>query len=347
MKRWIIHIALMLFLLMNLQKVQAQQPVFSQFYTAGLYLNPALAGMEHDITVGMNYRTQWAAIDIPYSTFQTSYIHPLMEPGGRPKHVGGIGASVVSDVTGAAGEFRQYGFNMAGAYNYHLNRYGNNIISFGLQAGLYEKKIDPSALQWSSQYDVLTGYDGSSPASGYENAGQQVFPVLNAGVVWTLVRKDRFSRREFSTYQGLSFSNLNRPNESVYSGEDSHLPLTIRAHGGLNIFLNKVFSVSPHYLVQWDEDYIQTNLGAYLTYYLNDRISENRTVITAGGWYRVRDAMIGSLGVEFSSLRLGFSYDRNVSSLGRYFGNAGSYEISLYYRIKRSFQVKRYSTPMI
>ena len=42
--------------------VFAQDPQFSQFYAAPLYLNPAFAGSSELARVGINYRNQWPAM---------------------------------------------------------------------------------------------------------------------------------------------------------------------------------------------------------------------------------------------------------------------------------------------
>jgi len=48
--------------------LKAQDPHFSQFYAAPLYLNPALAGTSAgNYRVGVNYRDQWrGALDNPH-----------------------------------------------------------------------------------------------------------------------------------------------------------------------------------------------------------------------------------------------------------------------------------------
>jgi hypothetical protein len=48
--------------------VTAQDPQFSQFYAAPLYLNPAFAGGTGQARAGMNYRNQWPAIDANFTT---------------------------------------------------------------------------------------------------------------------------------------------------------------------------------------------------------------------------------------------------------------------------------------
>src|SRR5437870_11310543 len=63
---------LCLFVLLTLfaaDVVQAQDPQFSQFYAAPLYLNPAFAGSTNQGRAGVNYRNQWPAIDANFTTF--------------------------------------------------------------------------------------------------------------------------------------------------------------------------------------------------------------------------------------------------------------------------------------
>ena len=45
-------------------KLQAQDPQFSQFYAAPLYLNPGFAGTTPYIRAGANFRSQWPSLDL-------------------------------------------------------------------------------------------------------------------------------------------------------------------------------------------------------------------------------------------------------------------------------------------
>ena len=49
-------------------EVNGQDPQFSQFYAAPLYLNPAFAGSTNQGRAGTNYRNQWPAVDANYTT---------------------------------------------------------------------------------------------------------------------------------------------------------------------------------------------------------------------------------------------------------------------------------------
>src|SRR5690348_18500217 len=53
--------------------VTAQDPQFSQFYAAPLYLNPALAGSTGQARAGINYRNQWPSIDANFTTLSAYF----------------------------------------------------------------------------------------------------------------------------------------------------------------------------------------------------------------------------------------------------------------------------------
>jgi len=59
----ILLFSVLVFLIVGLNKIWAQDAQFSQFYAAPLYLNPAFAGAAQEARVGINYRNQWPQID--------------------------------------------------------------------------------------------------------------------------------------------------------------------------------------------------------------------------------------------------------------------------------------------
>src|SRR5258706_13582709 len=57
----------------------AQDPEFSQYYAAPLYLNPAFTGTTDDHRFIMNYRNQWPNIARGYQTLAVSYDYNLYQ----------------------------------------------------------------------------------------------------------------------------------------------------------------------------------------------------------------------------------------------------------------------------
>lgn len=332
-------------ILLSLGVARGQDPVFSQFYTSSLYLNPALSGFEKDVVLGMNYRSQWAAVNVPFRTFQLSALHPIIQQGVRSKHLGGFGATLFSDEAGPNREIVSQGFSFASSYNFHLDRSGNHMIATGLQFGVLQRQVNMDALQWSSQYSAIMGYDASMP--GEQLMSDRVTSaVINAGMAWRLIIDNRVDPvRMF--YNGLAASNINRP-RSFFAGQKDVSSVLYKMHGGyLHTFRNG-FEISPNYLIQHQHT-TQVNVGAYGAYALPAVTSRSITElkVSLGVWYRIQDSFIITSGLSTSVWSAGFSYDANTASMERSFQGANAYEISFAYRIKIINAIKKFSTPLI
>jgi type IX secretion system PorP/SprF family membrane protein len=324
--------------------VHAQDPVFSQFYTSSLYLNPALSGLEKDVVLALNYRSQWEGVNLPFRTFQFSAIHPIIQHGVRSKHLGSFGATLFSDEAGSNREIISQGFSIASSYNFHLTREGNHLVSAALQFGVIQKQINMDALQWSSQYSPTLGYDPSLP--GESLISERVTgPVINAGVVWQMVIDRRFMPMKMF-YNGFAVSNLNRP-KGFYLDERDASAILYKVHGGYIHTFSNGFEVSPNYLIQY-QNTGQMNVGAYGAYTLPAFTSKTLTdlKVSLGLWYRIEDSFIITTGINTSDWSLGISYDANSSSLERSFQGANAFEVSFAYRINIRKELKKFSTPL-
>lgn len=350
MRHRIIIVLILLLLLTARNKIHAQAPFFSQYYSSSLYLNPALAGLEKDTYMGMNYRSQWSNLSMPFITFQFSFIQPVTKPGARKKHLGGIGLSYFKDVAGANKEFVTQGISLAAAHNFHLNRHGNNIISSAIQAGASQQRINYDGLQWTSQYSSNTGFDQSLPGeTGFVN--DRIFqPMLNVGAMWYYTNKQRnLSYYSTSVYNGLSVSNI-IPTNGYYANSKERMSLLYKIHGGFTSTWSRNMDISPNYLVQWQDHNLQINVGMYVGYSVTNaklKSKSGATKILVGAWYRMKDAIILSCGVSNEQWNLGFSYDSNVFQLSKTFGYGSSYELSLAYKVLNKNGFKRFSSPLI
>ncbi len=332
-------------IILVLSGAQAQDPVFSQFYTSGLYLNPALAGLEKDVVLGMNYRSQWSGVNLPFRTFQFSAIHPILQQGVKSKHLGGFGASLFSDEAGPNREIISQGLSIASSYNFQLNRDGNHLIAAALQFGVLQKQINMDALQWSSQYSTAIGYDASLPGENLISE-RVTTPVIHSGVMWRLVKDNRFKPVRVY-YQGVAVSNINRP-KGFYLDQKDAPRILYKIHGGYLQRFSNGLEISPNYLIQY-QNTAQINFGAYAAYSLAE--VRPRTItdlkVSLGLWYRVADSFIVTTGLATNKWSAGLSYDANTSSLEKYFNGANSFEISFAYRINITKGIKKFSTPLI
>ncbi|MBL3656542.1 PorP/SprF family type IX secretion system membrane protein [Fulvivirga sediminis] len=313
--------------------LQAQDAVFSQFYNTSLYLNPALAGFEENFTIGVSHRSQWRSLNFPYTTSQVSLILPYYEskhtkPFG---HIGGFGVSVYNDVAGENKNFKTTGANASFAYNLPLDKQYVNQISFGLQAGIINKRIDSDGLQWGEQYTPFLGFDPSTTPSDGETFDPRTFLDINSGIFWFHNPIQEGRKIIKSINSGFSVAHMNHPNESLYEEDNNRLPLLYKYHGGIVFNLSQKATISANIFSSQQDKEWQHNLGSYLSYKLGSNTGGQFKYVIAriGGWYRIEDSFIFLTEFETSAFKVAFSYDFNNSSLRYNDRGIGTYEVHL------------------
>src|SRR5688572_12321842 len=124
--------------------VTAQDPQFSQFYAAPLYLNPALAGSTGQARAGINYRNQWPAIDANFTTMAAYFDYYIEDKSS------GIGALITRDVEGLAG---LQSISLALQYSYELKI--TKALGFrpGFQVAFYNRNVNFTELTFGDQFD--------------------------------------------------------------------------------------------------------------------------------------------------------------------------------------------------
>lgn len=317
--------------LYSVLSVNGQDAVFSQFYNSTIYLNPALAGIEDDLMVTANYREQWRALEHPYTTNQFSLIIPYHQnKHAKPfGHIGGLGLSLYSDVAGEYNNFKVTGVNGNFAYNLALDQNFVNVISFGLQTGLVQKRIDFTNLNWGAQYNGINGFNDSVEQAEVPDLRNTSFLDVGSGIFWWYNPLPKEGNRLVSINSGLSIGHMNNPNESMLDYEVHRLPLLYKYHGGVVVSLANHLTASLNTLIAFQNLTTQYNVGTYLTYrfFAYESALFAESFVRIGGWYRVKDAAILLTEFETTKFKLGFSYDWNTSSLRYSNRGIGTYEL--------------------
>jgi hypothetical protein len=133
---------------------------------------------------------------------------------------------------------------------------------------------------------------------------------------------------------GIAAFHVNEPNVSFYSAAKDNLPVKFIAHASLQIGIsNSNISLAPsaEYIQQGSQKDIIA--GAMIKYKL---IEESRYTgfvkganLSLGALYRVSDAFIPCVQMEFANYAIGLSYDTNISRLTNATSGKGGFEISL------------------
>lgn len=298
--------------------VQAQDAQVSQYYSAPLYLNPALTGAGDCYRTGLLYRSQWSGLDKPFTT-ATAYIDLNYAPWSS-----GFGLMVLRDNSGSAITTTQVDLS----YRYDVALDSKNHLRFGLQGGYGNKQINFDGLDFEDQY------------SGVQLQNQNTYdPVTEANAInYADFSAGLLLFGDDSYWVGVSAHHLNRPVNSFY-GEEDRLPIKYSLHGGYKIKFNRSmvnrnkdpFVLTPTFMYKHQGMYDQLDLGAYFI----------QKSILLGLWYRGvlvkeeenivnNDAVIIHLGYKHRSFSIIYSYDATLSNLALS-STKGSHEISLTY----------------
>ncbi len=156
--------------------VTAQDPQFSQFYAAPLYLNPALTGGTGQARAGLNYRNQWPAIDANFTTL-SAYFDYFIEDKRS-----GVGVIINQDREGLAG-LRSTSLGLQ--YSYELQLTKDLGFLPGVRVGLFNRDINFGKLTFGDQFDPVTGQlINQSTAETFNTNSSKTFVDLSLGGVF-------------------------------------------------------------------------------------------------------------------------------------------------------------------
>jgi len=303
---------------------EAQDPQFSQYYAAPLYLNPAFTGTTQDHRFIANYRNQWPNAARGFVTSAFSYDFDLYQ------YNSGIGFMATVDQAGTAG-MKSSQLNFLYSYKWKISN--KWVVSAGLNFGYAFRSVDMNKLVFGDQLQFDA--DGTTPSDdpALYNLNTTSYFDFNAGAL--VYNKN--------LWFGFSASHLNTPNRSLLN-EESLIPMKTSFHGGVRIPLYvgpfNISVLSPSFVYKRQGPFDQLDLGLHFLY----------DPVMIGLWYRgipiqqnakdniSQDAIVLVLGFQFERLEIGYSYDFTVSELGP--ASGGSHEIAVKYKLGIQMQAK-------
>jgi type IX secretion system PorP/SprF family membrane protein len=287
-------------------------PVYSQFFSNALYLNPALAGSHICPRLKLIRRAQWPGIPISYISNYLSYdqYHFGMEAG--------FGFSMAYDNL-ANGMLTNFSFSAAYSKKVNINKQWSFIG--GLQGGWGINQLNWDKLNFADQLDYELGFvlPTSVPKPSYTS--KQILDV-NAGMV--------FEYRD-QLYIGITGHHLTKPQIGFIPADESKLNRKFSAYisyviplqGLNNSNLGNTYepSLSPSILYQRQGNFNNLLGGVYFAWY----------PFIGGLWFRHAvfnsDAIILLIGFEQKNFKIHYSFDYTFSRLT--FGSSfGAHEVS-------------------
>ena len=199
----IIVCCILSFFSMFATSLEAQDPVFSQFYLSPLQLNPGLSGLTDDPRFSANYRNQYPGFNNAYRTYALSYDQFF------PNINSGFGGWILSD---DAGDGILKTIKAAGIFSYRLRLNDNLYAKTGIEVGIVQSTLNWDKLIFGDQIDDYVGTisPGGVPFPTEETAPDKnkvIYPDLGMGMI--VYGGD--------LYTGISVRHLNMPDPDFLS----------------------------------------------------------------------------------------------------------------------------------
>ena len=324
----------------------SQDPQYSQFYAAPLYLNPALTGTISYGRIAANARNQWKKNVNRFDSRAFSADFTIS------KYNIGVGALITRDYAGydaiydlpgigpANKGLRQTNVGLLGSYFIPIDRHWYTRAGMHFSYTFRNYTFDDLLFG-----DMLSTDGNNKPQSSVESAGDETIRYfdLNAGGFLYSNFVSSTNYWPINYWLGLSLHHLTRPDQSFIEGK-SPLPIKTSVQAGAKIPVGNLImknkyetSISPAIMYKRQGKFDQLDLGTYFYF----------SPLIIGAWYRGLPGLDAKPGLNSESfivlvgfrkaklygfdnvLQIGFSYDVPLSQLGS--STTGSKEISIIY----------------
>ena len=280
--------------IIGVQMFGQQDPQYTQYMYNMNIVNPAYAGSNEALSIGLLGRTQWVGLNGAPKTATFSAHAPM---GNNL----GMGLSIMTDEIGPLKETNVYT-----DFSYTIQTSEVGKLAFGLKGGL------------TFHYLGLATLATVSPDVNFSENTNRVYPNFGVGIFYYT---DQF-------YMGASLPNMIESNHFERSGgiiskasEKMHYFLT----SGVVFNLSDRLKFKPSFMAK-------TTVGTPLSVDVsaNFLIDEK---LELGTSYRLDDAVSALINFAINkNLRIGYAYDYTVSNIGQF--NSGTHEVILLYDFK-------------
>ena len=280
----------------------AQEPKFTQFYAAPLYLNPAFIGLTYEHLFTANYRYQWPGIKTAFTTYMATYDYNVSNMNS------GIGGFILQDRSSTSNLVTTMG-GVNYAYCVKVGKYSE--CRGGVSLVMNQMEIDNTKLIFNHKF--ITGSSVSQDALALDKVS---YFDLGLGALFNST----------NYWIGFSGRHLNQPNESMVCNiERSTISGCI--HGGYRYVITARGSgktkleefVSASFNIRHEQKHDQLDIGAY--YF--------KSFVNFGLWYRGLPikkykpgypnreslALLVESEIPDKNFRVGYSYDATISNL--------------------------------
>lgn len=300
----------------------AQDVHFSQFYETAILRNPGMMGIySEDYRLAAQYREQWGSIGKGFRTglFSGEYRFPVNRGTNDFLTVGLLG---YSDKAGSI-NFKTVGLYPAVNFNKSLEDAYSSYLSVGFTGGYVTRTIDVSRMTFDNQYQ-----GGSyNPANG-NGESRMPDPKL---VHWDMGAGVSFNSSpgtSLSYYIGLAAYHFTKPRRSFLGNDEVRLQTRWSGNAGCSWFIDDEYTVLFHGNYEMQGSYREIMGGGLFRWSRTDSRNQKSFALSGGAFYRLGDAIVPMLKVDWKGQSFSFSYDINISTLKDVTRMRGGFELT-------------------
>jgi type IX secretion system PorP/SprF family membrane protein len=320
------YMLLITYYLLLVTCLNAQDPVFSQFFSSPLNVNPALtANINSDWRAITNYRSQWMGAQSPYTTGTISYDSKILQNKNaylEENNFLGLGGMLMFDrALGGVAKSTFASINLS--YNIKIiDGTSKHRLGAGFGATYGRRFVDYSRLDFEDQYTGF-GFNTNLPTGETALADMKGFVSVNTGLTYSI------SSNNSNFDIGIAAFHVNKPRQTFLQDENQRLALRKVAHANFETYLNDrtILNTNTIYQLQGSAKYFSA--GAGVGYYLGD---DKGPIINAGLWYWAENGFVPYVGLAINNFQFGLTYDITTSSLSDAARKPGSIELSIILR---------------
>ncbi|MBI2722501.1 MAG: PorP/SprF family type IX secretion system membrane protein [Bacteroidetes bacterium] len=328
---------LILYLVIQVKVVCAQDVHLTQYFVAPQLINPAAFGVLNDFEGGLLYKSQWNSFTKGFTTY-SAFVNKQIRIKEIKSGFFSVGLNSVYDKAGD-GSFTSVVAGIPVNYSVKLNK--NNFFTLGLNASFNQKTISATSLTWGSQFDGLN-YNQALPG---ENRILQMKSAVDFGTGMAWISKK--TGKTFTNIQepvnilGFSAAHLNRPSYSFYGASNEKMKIRYNLYEYFHYYFDgSNLSIVPSLMVQRQGTANEFIFGTMMCYKINNqsRITgiNQSSSLDFGFFYRMKDALTLNTMIEYKNYIFGASYDVNVSRLKQSSKLKGGLEV--FFKIKNPYK---------
>lgn len=315
----IVLLSILLSLAAN-SRMAAQYFQFSQYNITPVRVNPANVAATDFSDVNIVYRNQSTAGNFSINSSAASFHRPFYFKRSKVRW-GGFGITALDDRAGGSALLNNQSLGLSFGLNIPTAK--KQSLSIGVTSLLYSTRYSLGDLTTGSQYVPGRGIVPTGDLNEYFEDLSKTTVRFNAGILWQ--EMDRYFKPK--KYFGLSFADINQPDQSVIINNVYKVPAVIMAQAGIRLIDKKSFSASTELLYTGFAATHALNVGmVWRLKIMENRRSLDYRHLSIHTKYIVNNYGVVALQWEQPKYVIGASYDVSLGAVR--VANAGAFEVS-------------------